>query len=81
MKKTTRILMVLSIVFLTAIAAMADPPGPPTNNNSQPPFGGSGNGPVGAPLDGGLSLLLIGLGSAYGGKMLYKNVNRKKAGE
>ena len=72
MKKTIRILLVFAIVILSAIATMADPPGPPTGGNEQPPLGNSGSGPVGAPLDGGLSLLLIGLGGAYGAKMLRK---------
>ena len=75
MKKATRILLVFAIILLSAIATMADPPGPPTGGNTQPPMGGGGNpstDPVAAPLDGGLSLLLIGLGAAYGGKMLHK---------
>lgn len=72
MKKTIRILLVFVIVLLSAMATMADPPGPPTGGNAQPPLGGSGAGPVGAPLDGGLSLLLIGLGATYGGKKLFR---------
>ena len=78
MKKTIRILLVFAIVILSAIATMADPPGPPTTGNATPPLGGpTGAGPVGAPLDGGLSLLLIGLGSAYGAKMLRKKSTDK----
>jgi len=75
MKKSIRILIVFAIVLLSAIATMADPPGPPTGGNATPPLSnnGNGSGPVGAPLDGGLSLLLIGLGSAYAGKMIRKN--------
>ena len=77
MKKTIRILLVFAIVLLSAIATMADPPGPPTGGNTQPPIGG-GVGPVGAPLDGGLSLLLIGLGAAYGGKRLFASKEETK---
>jgi len=78
MKKTIRILLVFAIVLLSAIATMADPPGPPTGGNAQPPLGGSGAGPVGAPLDGGLSILLIGLGAAYGGKKLFASKEETK---
>jgi hypothetical protein len=83
MKKTIRILLVFAIVLLSAIATMADPPGPPApgNGNNNPPLGGGGVGPVGAPLDGGLSLLLIGLGAAYGGKKLFKASAEKKTEE
>ena len=68
--KSTLSLFVL-MVMLT-FSASADVPPPP---------GGSGGGgpsgsdlPVGAPIDGGLSLLLI-LGAAYGAK---KTLNLKK---
>jgi hypothetical protein len=71
MKKIIRILLVLAIVSLSTMVTMADPPGPPTGGNSNPSQ--SGGNPVGAPLDGGLSLLLIGLGAAYGGKKLFKS--------
>ena len=72
MKKSIRIILVFAIVVLSAIATMADPPGPPTGGNTQPPLGNSGSGPVGAPLDGALALLLIGLGAGYGGFVLLK---------
>lgn len=71
MKKTLRILLILALVSFSAMVTLADPPGPPTGGNA-PPVPGPGSGPVGAPLDGGLSLLLIGLGAAYGGKKLFK---------
>ena len=78
MKKTIRILLILAIVSLSAMVTMADPPGPPTGNNNNNPTQSGGN-PVGAPLDGGLSLLLIGLGAAYGGKKLFKSKEVTKA--
>ena len=63
-------LSIFALMALLTLSASADVPPPP---------GGSGGGgpsgsdlPVGAPIDGGLSLLLI-LGAAYGAK---KTLNR-----
>ena len=41
------------------------------------PGNGGGSGPSGAPIDGGLSLL-IGAGASYGIKKLYKNKAKKE---
>lgn len=66
MKKIYTILTVFTMAFLLNTSALqADVPPPP---------GGSGGGgpsgsdlPVGAPIDGGLTILLV-LGAAYGSK-------------
>ena len=58
--------LMLSALCITHIAK-ADPPQPPQNGHGQ-----TGNGtPAGAPIDGGLGILLA-MGAAYGGKKLYK---------
>jgi hypothetical protein len=44
------------------------PPKPPVTGGSGG-HGGSGDAPDGAPLDGGLSILLL-MGAAYGGKKI-----------
>jgi hypothetical protein len=58
-------LLTLSLMLAITFSANADVPPPPGGS------GGSGPGgsdlPVGAPLDGGLTLLLI-LGASYGAK-------------
>jgi len=62
------------LFFLVPIVTLlADPPAPP------PPGGDpteSGGVPVGAPIDGGLGILLA-FGAAYGGWKLYKMKKRK----
>ena len=65
-------LSIFALMALLTFSASADVPPPP---------GGSGGGgpsgsdlPVGAPIDGGLSLLLI-LGAAYGAKKTLKRNN------
>ena len=57
----------------TSIFAQDPPPGPPENPSD------GGNGPVGegAPIDGGLGILLA-LGGAYGGYKLYKYKKEQK---
>jgi hypothetical protein len=67
----------LIVVFLLnsmfMLNSVADPPIPP------PPPGGHGLGgnQQGAPIDGGLGILLV-LGAAYGTKKLYKRSNMEK---
>ena len=73
--------LLLAIFVSLGIAVSAAPPIPP----SDPSSGGGGNpGPVGAPIDGGLGILLV-MGAAYGGKKLYmarkKKQNDKKEKE
>jgi len=66
MKKLIVTLLVVTIASLGNIT-LADPPQPPDN----PGNGGNGPGGGGAPLDGGLGILLA-MGALYGGKKLYE---------
>lgn len=67
-----KILTYFVIVFLISLSffSIADNPGPP------PPPGGGGPGgggtPVGAPIDGGIGILLA-LGLGYGGMKLFQS--------
>lgn len=75
--KTILKLSVLGCVFMlwSACPAFSDEPGPPP-----PPadHGMGGNqGPAGAPIDGGLGILL-GMGAAYGGKKYLQSKKVKK---
>jgi len=74
MKNTLKILFITVVVFFS-ISVLAQAPPPPPGN---PSGGGGGGGPVGAPIDGGLGILLA-LGAGYGGLKLYRA--RKKANE
>ncbi len=66
--KKIKLVLILLAIFALPIISLPDPPGPPGSG------GGAGNGggpnPVGAPIDGGLGIL-IALGLGYGGKKLY----------
>lgn len=73
MKKIKLVLTLIAIVALPFIS-LPDPPGPPGSGKPGSELGG-GQNPVGAPIDGGLGILLA-LGLGYGGKMLY---NARKA--
>jgi hypothetical protein len=66
MKKIKFILILLAI-FTLPLVSLPDPPGPPGSGTAGP---GGGPTPVGAPIDGGMGILLA-LGLAYGGKKLY----------
>ena len=63
--KTLKLILVLVAIMALPLLSLCDVPPPP-------PSGGSGPGPtpVGAPIDGGVSILLA-MGIAYGGKKLY----------
>ncbi len=70
--KSLFITFVFVSLIMLAQVTFADPPAPP------PGHGSSGDGqPVGAPIDGGLSILLV-MGAAYGGKKLYQARKEKK---
>jgi len=73
MKKIKTYFAILALLSLT-FYSVADNPGPP------PPPGGGGPGgggtPVGAPIDGGLGILLA-LGLGYGGMKLLKTKKDK----
>jgi len=71
MKKYFRFFIFLSFFFIAPNfhdGVRADPPNPPVVPGSH---GAHGN--TGAPLDGILGILLLGLGAAYGGWMLFEN--------
>ena len=67
MKKLTKIVAIAAVVMLLPLAMMAQTPPHPGGGGAP----GPGDPPVGAPIDGGLSLLLI-LGAAYGAKKTVK---------
>jgi hypothetical protein len=71
MKSTFRLLLLLFLIFIPALASIvfADPPGPPGPGGD--PSGGGGGLPVGAPIDNGI-LLLLALGVFYGCYKLYE---------
>jgi hypothetical protein len=77
MKKFIKSALFLSMVLCSVMLSgpvQADPPGPPADH------GQTGNqDPVGAPIDGGLGILMILAGSAgYGGIKLYKARKKEK---
>ncbi|MEI8007670.1 MAG: hypothetical protein WCI48_15795 [Bacteroidota bacterium] len=61
----------IAVFVCFAMAALADGPPPP------PPNPSGGGGPVGAPIDGGLGILLA-MGVAYGGRKYYQARKSKK---
>ncbi len=67
-----------TLLLFIAITAKSysDPPPPPGNPGS----GGGGGGPVGAPIDGGLGIL-IAMGIAYSGRKYYQSWKVKKNAE
>ncbi len=71
MKKTTQIFLpiiflVISLFFSQSLYPQS-PPDPPSGHGG----GGDANPGGGAPIGGGL-FILLGLGAAYGGKKLYQ---------
>ena len=65
MKKMFRKILILTVVFFGySLITLADPPGPPSPGGSPT---GSGGTPVGAPIDGGLGILLA-MGAGYGAR-------------
>ena len=61
-----QLMIIVSFILTSTFLPAQDPPPPPSDH------GGSGNAPAdnGAPIGGGL-FILLGLGAAYGGKKLY----------
>lgn len=66
-KRGILLFAILLSLFITSVV-LADPPAPPPPGGS--PTGGGGGTPVGAPIDGGLFILLA-LGAGYGAKKVY----------
>jgi len=58
----------LALFFALPMITIADPPPPPGQTGGGP---GGGPTPVGAPIDGGLGIL-IALGIGYGGLKIYR---------
>ena len=74
MKKLIKILFVASCLSLTSMVALADtPPPPPGGGGGVDPVGP----PVGAPIDGGLGVLLT-LGVSYGAVKIMKYRKEKE---
>jgi len=66
MKKARNLVLILALASLSLTLFAQNPPPPPANH------GETGNqDPRGAPIDGGLGILLA-LGAAYGGYKIYK---------
>jgi len=75
--KTLAAITLLVCTLLMASPVKADPPPPPPPGT----HGSGGNQPpAGAPIDGGLGILLA-MGAAYGGKKLYKSRKDKNKAE
>ena len=72
--KVKLIVMGCGLILGFALPAFSDDPGPPVPP-SEHGMGGD-QGPAGAPIDGGLGILL-GIGAAYGGKK-YLQLKRGK---
>jgi len=72
-----RTILILTVVFFGySLLTLADPPVPPPPGGSPIDNGGT---PVGAPIDGGLGILVILAGSVgYGGLKLYRARKEKK---
>ncbi len=68
--KTLKLILVLFAVMALPLLSISDTPPPPPNGTGGGPGPGGGGTPVGAPIDGGMGILLA-LGLAYGGKKLY----------
>lgn len=75
--KKVKLVFILLAIFAMPLISLPDPPGPPGSGGGQ--GNGGGPNPVGAPIDGGLGILLA-LGLGYGGKKLY-NARKSKREE
>jgi hypothetical protein len=71
MKKAMKLLLVSGLFLALPLMFKGQPPSPPHPNGGDNP--GSGNSTVGgaAPIDGGLTFLLL-LGAAYGSRKIYR---------
>jgi len=70
MKKLRALIVLLAMIGLPLLT-IADEPGPPPPPGHPGAPGNSGQTPVGAPIDGGIGILLA-LGMGYGGYKLYR---------
>jgi len=71
MKRAFKSILVMGLIFSLPFLSQAQPPEPPHPNGGEGP--GSGNSVVGgtAPIDGGLTMMLL-LGLAYGSRKVYR---------
>lgn len=74
--KTLKLILVFFAIVALPLLSISDTPPPPPNGGGSGGPGGGGT-PVGAPIDGGMGILLA-LGLAYGGKKLY-SMRKEKA--
>lgn len=65
---------IIAIFCAISLSSYADEPNPPLVPGDH---GVAGDVPVGAPIDGGLSILLV-LGAGYGAKKIYSLKNAKE---
>jgi hypothetical protein len=72
--KKLKLILVLFAIMALPLLSLSDVPPPPNGTGGGGP--GGGGTPVGAPIDGGVGILLA-LGLAYGGKKLY-DVRKEK---
>ncbi len=70
------IAIMMFMLIVTAVRADFPPP-PPMPGEGHGSFNDQPAGPIGGPIDGGLSIFLA-LGAMYGGKKLYKAVREEK---
>jgi hypothetical protein len=56
--KVSLIIIAIGIIFSTGVIAQPQPPAPPSNQGTSGNQSPAGGGPAGAPIDGGLSVLL-----------------------
>jgi len=77
MKKIIKVLSIAVILTFSSMIAIADgPPPPPPGGGNIDPVGP----PVGAPIDGGL-IILLALGASYGGLKVFNSRKKELAGE
>jgi hypothetical protein len=73
--KKLKLILVLFAIMALPLLSLSDVPPPPNGTGTGGP--GGGGTPVGAPIDGGIGILLA-MGLAYGGKKLY-DIRKEKA--
>jgi hypothetical protein len=80
MKKLTRFIApvaLLMFLFMGSTVWADFPPPPPMPGEGHGSLNDQPAGPIGGPIDGGLSIMLV-LGAMYGGQKLYKTVKEEK---
>ncbi len=69
-------LILTAFIAFMSMGMYAQPVPPPNSGGTGGGHGLNGSQPVGAPIDGGLSIL-IALGAAYGAKKVYRFKNKE----